>query len=353
MRAHVLVAFLLSVSLLSFGPTADAIDSSSLADPRQIIEAAKPFYNFNAPTLKPFHLKVAYQLYDRKGKPSEQGAYEYWWASSQVYRSSWTRPGATRTDWHTADGHTTRLATGEALKYFEKKLQSLLMSPLADLEDLDPSRFRLDRVSLPANNIKFPCIAIMMLEQPNATSPPPPESLSPVYCFDTETPVLWAVHSFGIVTAEFKAIVKMQDHYLPREILITGAKQNILSAAVNTISGLSPSDPALTPALNAFLVNEENPPPSSVFSGLTRIRTVKPVYQPMARSAHEFGTVIRQAVIGMNGAVRDPQVILAPSASLADSALEAVSQWVYKPRLVHRKPVEEDLIVSLTYRSGY
>src|SRR5271157_3323072 len=99
-------------------------------EPRAIFDAAAPYYDFADPSLKPWHLMANYQLYDADGKPGEQGTYEYWWASPRVYRSTWTRPSATHTDWHTADGKYAYLATGEPLNYFEYKLQSALFSPL-------------------------------------------------------------------------------------------------------------------------------------------------------------------------------------------------------------------------------
>jgi len=35
-------------------------------EPREIFAAAAPFYDFNSPELKPWHLKATYQLYDER-----------------------------------------------------------------------------------------------------------------------------------------------------------------------------------------------------------------------------------------------------------------------------------------------
>jgi hypothetical protein len=105
-------------------------------DPKEVFAAAAPFYDFNDASLKPWHLKASYQLYDGDGKPTEQGTYEYWWASPKVYRSTWTRPGATYTEWHTADAKRAYKVSGGALSFFEFRLQKSLLSPLPKPGDL-------------------------------------------------------------------------------------------------------------------------------------------------------------------------------------------------------------------------
>ena len=42
-------------------------------DAADIFAAAAPLYDFNSPSLKPWHMKVSYQLYDDKGESSETG----------------------------------------------------------------------------------------------------------------------------------------------------------------------------------------------------------------------------------------------------------------------------------------
>src|SRR5580698_1750358 len=143
MRAQILVAVFLLGAFAASAQDTPTPQPGQLKDPRAILAAAAPFYDFSDPTLKPFHLKATYQLYDDKGNPAEQGTFEYWWASPKVYRVSWSRPGATRTDWYTADGKQAYVEAGERLGYFEKGLQSNLFSPLLSSEAIDPSKIRL------------------------------------------------------------------------------------------------------------------------------------------------------------------------------------------------------------------
>jgi hypothetical protein len=132
-------------------------------DPRAVFAMAAPFYDFESPDLKPWHLKATYQLYDEKGKPTEQGTYEYWWASPKVHRSSRTRPALSHTDWYTTEGKHAYQATSGRLQYFEYKLQGALFSPLPDSSDLDPSKVRLDREPIGSRGNKLSCIMVVPL----------------------------------------------------------------------------------------------------------------------------------------------------------------------------------------------
>ena len=144
MRAFCFLGFILTAILPGSCQTAASAAPGLPKDPREILTMAAPYYDFADPALKPFHIKATYQLYDEHGKPSEQGTYEYWWASPTVNRSTWTRPGVSHTVWHTADGKQAVQAIGEPLKFFEYKLQAALLSPLPDLGDLDPAKVRLE-----------------------------------------------------------------------------------------------------------------------------------------------------------------------------------------------------------------
>jgi len=60
-------------------------------EPAEIFAAAAPLYDFSSASLKPWHLKVSYQLYERYSRHSVQGSYERWWASPQNWRETWKR----------------------------------------------------------------------------------------------------------------------------------------------------------------------------------------------------------------------------------------------------------------------
>ncbi|MFZ1086312.1 MAG: energy transducer TonB [Terracidiphilus sp.] len=326
-------------------------------DPHEIFAAAAPFYDFNSPELKPWHLKATYRLYDENGKPSEQGTFEYWWASPKVYRSSWTRPSATHSDWHMADGRNAHQFTGAPLEYFESNLLEVLLSPLPSSNEIDPSKYRLDQGSVGSRKDKSPCVMVVPLMPLYPKLQTVPLGLFPTYCFDSQLPVLRASHTFGNVTTGFNHIVKVQNRYLAREIGFYDGERKILSATVDSITNLSPTDPALSHPVEPIIPQTINtsgkkPEKVTISGGLMTgmlVKKVQPIYPQNAKDLHVSGTVVLQATIGRDGGVHNLRVISAPAPSLAISALWAVSRWQYKPYLLMGEPVEVDTTVNVIY----
>jgi TonB family protein len=359
MRLLCFLALIFAGVLPGFGQAASA-GPGLPKDPREVFAMAAPFYDFSSPELKPWHLKATYQLYDEKGKPAEQGTYEYWWVSPKVTRSTWTRAGATHTDWHTADGKHAYQATGERLKFFEYKLQSALFSPLPDPGDLDPAKIRLDREPLGPKGEKLSCIMVIPLMPQHGRIQTVPLGLFPTYCFDPQLPALRASSSFGSTTTEFNNIVKAQNRYLSREILILEGKRKILSATVDLVTWLDPADPALKPATEVAVsdvkkVNVADVKKVNIAAGIAVGSLLKkeiPVYPQDAKDAHASGTVVLRATIGLDGSIHDLHVVSAPWPSLAASSLWAVSHWEYKPYLLNGEPVEVETTVNVIFELG-
>jgi TonB family protein len=322
-------------------------------DPKEVFAAAAPFYDFNDASLKPWHLKASYQLYDGDGKPTEQGTYEYWWASPKVYRSTWTRPGATYTEWHTADAKRAYKVSGEALSFFEFRLQKSLLSPLPKPGDLDPSRVHLERQTESTQGAKVQCIMLNPMSPGHGKIDAAPLGLFPTYCFDPNMPVLRASYSFEALTSQFNKIVKIQGRYLAREVLFFEEKNKVLSAEVETIEGLAPTDAVLTPASDAqsTIPSTVQQVFSTVPPGLL-IRKVQPIYPQDAKKARVSGTVVLRAIIGTDGRVHDLQVVSAPWPSLAVEGLSCVSKWEYKPLLVDGVQVEFETTINVIFTLG-
>ena len=92
---------------------------------------------------------------------------------------------------------------------------------------------------------------------------------------------------------------------------------------------------------------ENNPPtptttPIRVSQGPQMAKLIKrvvPVYPPLARATHTSGVVHLVGVIAKDGTIRNLQIISGHPV-LARAALEAVSQWVFRPTLLNGEPVE-------------
>ena len=69
------------------------------------------------------------------------------------------------------------------------------------------------------------------------------------------------------------------------------------------------------------------------------VKQVIPLYPPLARNARIYGVVHLVGIIGKDGTIRNLQLIDGHPL-LARAALDAVSQWIYKPTLLSGEPVE-------------
>ena len=79
------------------------------------------------------------------------------------------------------------------------------------------------------------------------------------------------------------------------------------------------------------------------------IHRVEPVYPALARQIRLEGTVRLRAIIGRDGAVNSLE-LLSGHPILARAALDAVSQWRYRPTLLHGQPVEAETYVTVIFQ---
>lgn len=351
-RSQLLIVFCFVAGVAGFCQAPAAPPQSLPKDPQAILAMAAPYYDFSDRTLKPWHLKATYQLYDEKSNPTEQGTFEYWWASPEVYRATWTRPGATRIDWHTADGKHSYKATGERLNFFEFKLLNALLSPLPESGDLELAKSRLYREDKKLGSAKFPCIMVIPIMPLHGQVQNVPIGLFPTYCFDPDLPALRISYSLGTVVMEFNRIAKVQNRFLARELMFFEGQRQILSAKVELIEGLSPADPALRPSVDAETVSADK---AQLAAGVTTGMLLKkqvPFYPQDAKDARVSGKVVLAATIGVDGGIHEMHVLEAPWPSLAASTMWAVSQWEYKPYLVNGEPVEVETTINVIFTLG-
>lgn len=81
------------------------------------------------------------------------------------------------------------------------------------------------------------------------------------------------------------------------------------------------------------------------------IRMVRPEYPVLAKIAHIAGVVHLIGIIAKDGTIRDLQLIDG-NPLLARAAMEAVAQWVYKPTLLNREPVEVIAPIEVSFTLG-
>jgi TonB family protein len=328
---------------------APAPQSTLPTDPKQILEMAAPLYDYSSPDLKPFHLKATYQLYDDKGHPGEAGAYEYWYAASTVHRSTWTRGAIVHSTWELATNKYAHVDKGGHLDFAESRLERTWFDVLPDLKDVDFTHA--ERKELDLKGGKLDCVELIPNMPGRAKDSFVALGWFPTYCFDPHLPALRASYSLGNTITEFDEIVKWRDKYLPRQIVIMNGAQRLLSAKLETVTTLSPDDPALKPDADSLTVPGHVNIAAAMAQGSIVQKTV-PGYPDAAKHAGISGTVVLQALIGRDGEIHDLRVISAPSPSLAASAQASVARWRYRPYLLNGEPVDVQTTINVIFSLG-
>jgi protein TonB len=80
-----------------------------------------------------------------------------------------------------------------------------------------------------------------------------------------------------------------------------------------------------------------------------KIKSVPPVYPTIAQSSRVQGTVILEALIGLDGRVEQVRV-LKPVLLLTDAAVTAVRQWEFTPTTLNGQPVQVVMTVTVDFK---
>jgi TonB family protein len=119
-----------------------------------------------------------------------------------------------------------------------------------------------------------------------------------------------------------------------------------------------PFAPAMRPGDGAPLPARDHAAPGGVFrvgNGVAApvlIHKTVPEYTGEARAAHYQGTVLLRVEVGPDGDAHDIKVIRSLGLGLDEKAIEAVSQWKFKPGMKDGEPVNVAVTVEVTFRLG-
>ena len=80
------------------------------------------------------------------------------------------------------------------------------------------------------------------------------------------------------------------------------------------------------------------------------IKKVTPRYPPEAKGFRLDGVVMLMVEINETGDVEKIDIVMPAGAGLDESAVEAVSQWKYKPTLLNGKPIRVVTTVTVNYQ---
>ena len=323
------------------------------SDPLEVLKAAEPLYDYSIGEVKPWHMKVSYKTFDEDGKETD-GQYEFWWAASKTYRSTWTRAGMDSSDW-AVDGVHYRQSKGPDLGYFERNLLWKLMHETPHADRLDPAKYSFTEEQKSFGSVTLPCITVDLANRPKLPDSVPlavrldSQMFVQTYCFDRNHPLLVA-YSDGRELVAYSKLNRWQGHVLAREMTEYFGKRKALSATVDEVNEIAASSPELTPPPG--LAPDAPAQPATITSGIATgllVNKVRPVYPLEDKYQHRSGTVVLFAEIGKDGHIHDLRSLGGPSRTLEQAAEDAVRQWEYKPYLLNGEPVAVETTINVVF----
>jgi TonB family protein len=319
---------------------ARAEDPAALAARLHATSAAS---SIDTPGLVPWHLKMDVQLFDEKGKPTEQGTIEEWWASGEQSRVTYAMPSYTVTKLHNKDGFFQTKATTYEPSILDDLLNQIV-HPVLHESEIDDAKPDLRKQTF--GKVPMDCI---MLDQPLKNVAFPPLGLFTTFCLEHDKNDLRITTELGSLTFIRNTMGVFQGRSVTT--LVSGNVNDItvVTGRVNTLATMKFSDADFAATADMEPTAEHAIRVGAGVIAGQLLTQVQPIYPLIAKQNHISGTVILHAIIGRDGRIATLHIVSTPDASLAMAAVNAVKKWTYKPYLLNGEPADVDTTVNVNF----
>ena len=347
----VLVVLLCFANSITWSQTATPATSTAAAsapsantmptDPAELMKLAAEVNGLHSDKLAPWHLKLSFQLYDFKGKPTEKGTFEEFWITPKKYKVIYTSKSFNQTEWGTEDGGFFLPVGSSVRRDLQFLIRSRMLNPLEFVE-----HGTLTTRHEMMGNVYVNCVLV----SPVPTKRTAVESLpSGTYCFSQNEPILRTVSVAG-TTSISNRIIRFQNHYLPKSLQVTDYKRPYLDLQLESIESLNSIDQRdFIPPADA---EKEDRPVQSGIAGITLGRVLsspRPDFPVLAMEHGVEGIVVVHVTVGKDGRVLDQYVTSTPDAILVRPALDAVKDYLFSPFVLNGEPVEVEVFVEINF----
>lgn len=327
-------------------PAVRGQDAAKLAARLQAADAASAL---DASDVKPWHLKMDVQLFDAKGKPTDQGTIEEWWSSPEMDRREYKTAAYTATE--IRSGSKLYRTSGLDLPPYHLELlrwqvvhpippeRGKAASFIPELRKLNAGKPSLDCIFLRSSSAQAPAVL----------------GATPTYCMKADSDSLLMSLDFGSQEIVRGSIGRFQGKEVAVDAVVT--VDNIKAATEHVESLVAEAAPE-----SEFAVSVDTPEvvPAIVASGDpvtldtlgSAVSQAQPVYPAQAKQEYLAGRVVLRAIIATDGSVRSIQVISSSNSIFETSAIGAVRQWKYKPSTMNGQPTEVETVIVLNFSFG-
>src|ERR1700678_1145265 len=175
--------------------------------------------------------------------------------------------------------------------------------------------------------------------------PPPPPPPPPAAAIQRIVkPVVRLIHNGQMMapTVVPKKVEMIKEEEIPPDVGAVGVVGGVPGGVPGGSGSGMPPPPKATPSRIRVGGN---------VAAAKLVRQVTPLYPPIAKTAHIFGTVMLHAVIAKDGTIQELTYVSGPPL-LMKNAMDAVRQWRYSPTLLNGEPVEVDTTISVVFTLG-
>lgn len=343
------LGWLLVTALVGSSSVLKAEDATSLL--ARMLDAGTQ-NSLDAPGLRPWHLKVNFQLFDDRQKPTEQGTMEEWWSGPEVYKISYTSPSYTETVVKNKDQYSWSGDSGRR-PYMLDALHTMVVHPLPVEKEIEQSTAKLEQRTL--GGVKLDCIELKPDNKKHPNMMPP--EILPTYCFDRDASTLRLYTFVGYLEVVRNRLGTFQQRNVALDMIVSDLGPSIMTAHITALSTFEPGPTdfaalphAPTPA-TAKPINVIHDVPPAIIAG-RKLGGPPPHYPEGARERHIQGSVVMTALIGTDGHIHNLNVVASPDRDLSTAAREAVEHWVYQPYLLNGAPVDVETTITVNFRIG-
>ncbi len=317
---------------ISAGQTAPANTPEALLN-----QLAAPM-NMETSPIRPWHLRIAFELYDLKGEHSEAGTIEELSVSPTDRTIIVSSPSY--------NSSTSPSSSSRALFSREAFLTNLLREQVVGLvPDFSafPALTVVERPK-PLDSNGPRCFLITRLS--SAVPLPNDHGTSPEFCFSGNPPLLVARYETGDLSVNRSSWTNFKGVSVPRTISISIGNLRAIEGRVTLLEPY-PSGAYSTPAPSSTPTVAYLP---DIAENTLGVQKKQPVYPSQARQNRLSGTVILAATISSQGTVEYLDVVSSPDESFSKSAIDAATQWKYQPFEINGIPVTVNTTISINYK---
>jgi len=280
----------------------------------------------------PFHLKIAFQYYDLDGKAAETGTVEEWWVSSTQFRTVVTTPSMTEV-FPAAESQTPEAKTREG--YLIHELLNAAVHPFPRYTTFDGLDVRAGK-----QREEGATMSCVLVENENARLP----YLSvPTFCVEPKSLALRLRANEYASTVARNSMGVFHDANVSLDLQISyGLRTHEQMAITGHVTSLGTFDPSKsTLALGAPLADrfDQDGIPEVFVKG--KVLYQRPAKYPLFQGATGKGALVSlRGLVTKDGSVTALVVMSSPDPAFSQAAIDAVSDWKYRPYRVGETPVE-------------